>query len=424
MKHSYLSYKDNFDDATKLSVNHMLTFMREILCYNKTDSYEYLIKWLSNMVKGNKNNSCLYLKSAVQGIGKSTLQIFMKDFVIGNALCLETGSEPLKNKFNSILEGKLLVSFEELENFSMGEWSAVSSVLKRHITSNEISIERKGINPYTTKNINNYILISNNDAIKDDNGRRYFILDISTKREKDTVYWNHLYGRCFNDLVGQAFYSYLLEVDTDGFNPQDFPLTNSKLDSIAKRLDSVYKFLKEAFILKNKGINKILLGDLYDDYVVFCKENSLGKPLSKIDFNQKLKEAKIEAYRCNGKLKFDVALEKLLEVAKTRSWIHELDEFEGDEKPDELEPNQEVIQLKEENNLLKQEIENLKKLLSEKSADHITIEEESLFEGVSIDDITIDDEDVAIEEDDDIPDDMKRDYDLNEFNKNILSQLL
>jgi hypothetical protein len=86
--------------------------------------------------------------------------------------------------------------------------------------------------------------------------------------------------------------------------------------------------------------------------------------------------------------------------------------------------NEEVTQLKEENNLLKQEIENLKKLLSEKSADHITIEEESLFEGVSIDDITIEEEDITTTEDDDEPDDMKRDYDLNEFNKNILSQLL
>lgn len=94
------------------------------------------------------------------------------------------------------------------------------------------------------------------------------------------------------------------------------------------------------------------------------------------------------------------------------------------EKPIQILENEEVTQLKEENNLLKQEIENLKKLLSEKSTEHITIEEESLFDGVSIDDITIEEEDITTAEDDDEPDDMKRDYDLNEFNKNILSQLL
>jgi hypothetical protein len=434
LMHTYTSYKD-FDDASKLSVNLMLSFIREVICNNKTDSYDHLVKWLSNMVKGNKNNSCIYLKSAVQGIGKSTLTTFIKDFVIGKALSLETGSEPLKNKFNSILEGKLMVCFEELENFTTGEWSAVSSILKRYITSSDISIEHKGVNPYTTKNINNYILISNNDAIRDDDGRRYFILDLSTKREKDTVYFNNLYKRCFNELVGHAFYCYLLEINTDEFNPQDFPLTNSKLDSIVKRLDSVYQYLKNEFILLNKGMNKIDLGTLYEHYKTYCFDNHLRKPYSKIDFNIKLKEAGIIMYASNGKNKFDVQHSKLLEIAKKRNWMHELDEFETSYEnvslfnsvdantSNSIELVIEVTQLKEENNLLKQEIENLKKLLSKKSTEHITIEEESLFDGVSIDDITIDGEDVTIEDDDE-PDDMKRDYNLNEFNENILSQLL
>jgi hypothetical protein len=40
------------------------------------------------------------------------------------ALRLETGSEPLKSKFNSILGGKLLMSFEEIETYSASEWLA------------------------------------------------------------------------------------------------------------------------------------------------------------------------------------------------------------------------------------------------------------------------------------------------------------
>ena len=43
---------------------------------------------------------------------------------------VETGSEPLRNKFNSILAGKLFVQFSDLEAFGH-DWQTVSSKLKR-----------------------------------------------------------------------------------------------------------------------------------------------------------------------------------------------------------------------------------------------------------------------------------------------------
>ena len=67
--------------------------------------------------------------------------------------------------------GKLCVIFEELENFGVSEWSSISSVLKRYITSTTINIEAKGKDAIQVDNINNYILNSNNDAIRDDDGR-------------------------------------------------------------------------------------------------------------------------------------------------------------------------------------------------------------------------------------------------------------
>ncbi len=42
-------------------------------------------------------------------------------------------------------------------------------------------IERKGINAREEKNLNNYVVLSNNDAIKDAEGRRYLNLDVSVK---------------------------------------------------------------------------------------------------------------------------------------------------------------------------------------------------------------------------------------------------
>src|SRR5690606_13754303 len=120
-------------------------------------------------------------------------------------------SGPLKTKFNSELAGKILVIFEELENFSSSEWQGISTTLKRMITSPTLMIEAKGKDQKELKNLNNYIIMTNEDAIKDDNGRRYFILPISSKYLGNNNYFDKLYD-CFNNEVGKAFYSYLFEI--------------------------------------------------------------------------------------------------------------------------------------------------------------------------------------------------------------------
>ena len=145
----------------------MLNHIKEVLCSSNDDAYNFLLKWLSNMIKGNRNFSALYLKGP-QGLGKSTPIEFISDWVLSRPLCHQGGSGPFKSRFNGELSGKLMVMFEELENFSSSDWMAISCVLKRQITSNAIMIERKGQDAREEINLNNYILLSNNDAIKDE----------------------------------------------------------------------------------------------------------------------------------------------------------------------------------------------------------------------------------------------------------------
>jgi hypothetical protein len=178
--HEYKEFS-SFDTEIKDKVNVLLKHIENIICSGSKPSSEYLIKWFAKTSKGEKNDSCLYLKGP-QGIGKSCLIEWIREFVFGAPLCVQTGSGPLKTKFNGELSGKILVIFEELENFSVSEWQSISSVLKRQITSKTIMIERKGKDAEEQPNLNNYILLSNNDAIQDDDGRRYFILDVSSSK--------------------------------------------------------------------------------------------------------------------------------------------------------------------------------------------------------------------------------------------------
>jgi hypothetical protein len=334
MKHEYVKFEE-FSKKVQKKVQIMLNYIKEVLASSREDTYTYLLQWLSHMSKGNKNDSILYLKSK-QGFGKSTLLEFIRQYVVGDDLALETGSGPIISNFNAILGGKLFVYFEELETFSIGQWMTVSSRLKRFATSKTITLEDKNVKAYTAQNIMNIIIASNNDAVMDDDGRRYFILDIATHRqvipncdsprnEENTKFWTDVRS-CFNDEVGQAFYCYLMEVDTTNYRPQNFPTTQSKLDSYAKRMDSHENFLKYNYVL-NRSELRTTLGELYEEYVTYCRGNGIAKPYSKVDLGKKLREIGIEPYKSNDKLKVKVSAKDLAQIAKTHNWVHEVDEY-------------------------------------------------------------------------------------------------
>lgn len=369
-----------YDEHIKQGVNAILSFIKDVLASNNSDAYDYLIKWLANMLKGNKNDSCLYLKGQ-QGIGKSTLFEFLKDYVIGVDLLLESGSEPLRNTFNGILGGKLLVVFEELENISSSEWTFISSKLKRYITSNTYTLEEKYMKMGQTNNINNYIINSNNDAIKDDDGRRYFILDVSHKYKENHQYFGKLREKAFNDLVGEAFYTYMLEVDTNGFIPQKYPITQSKLNSFVKRLDKVYEFIKDEFVLpKNDMIHTTK--ELYEQYTRYCQIQNYKK-IDKTSFAEKLKQININYKKTKGNNFYTYPSNILVEIAQTNKWLHELDEVSDNTNNDDEvtqhyenmieEKNNEIINLKDIIEQQQKEIESLKinqrKVVKKKSSD-------------------------------------------------------
>jgi hypothetical protein len=168
-------------------------------------------------------------------------------------------------------------------------------------------------------------LLSNNDAITDDDGRRYFILPISTEHLRDLVYFGNIRDTCFNKEVGDAYYNFLMEIDLKGFNSQDYPITESKLDSIAKRLDNVYKFLKDHYILEKKGINKVKVSNLFAQYENYCTKYQF-KAKNKIDFNRMLEEVGIRRHKNDSVQFYNETYESLNALADKFHWIHALDE--------------------------------------------------------------------------------------------------
>jgi hypothetical protein len=319
LKHKYCEYK-HFEKEIRENVKTMLSYIKEVWANNDEKVYQYMLKWLSNMVKGNKNKTCIYAKS-LQGAGKSTLPEFIRDHVIGRDITCKGKADHLKGQHNLQLLGRIFVYFEELQIFNDKEWYAVDSELKDMITDDWGSYTDKYEKRFEAQNINNYMIVTNSN-LKGVNGRRYLVCDLSSKRLDDFKYYGNLRNKCFNDIVGHAFYCYLMEINVDNFNSLDMPETKNKLAIISELLPPIEKFLKFNFVLRNASIN-MKLKDLWMQYKEFDHGKSENVSIQR--FSEQMRELGFEYSKQDGYSTYKISIDELNNIAKKRKWLHELD---------------------------------------------------------------------------------------------------
>ena len=259
--------------------------------------------------------------------------------------------------FHKKLQGKIFVVFEELPTFSSSQWEGVSSKLKDYATGKYCNYSDKYEKKIELENLNNYIINTNVSAIKHCEGRRYFILDLSTKYKCNHKYFDKLRDKCFNNEVGEAFYNYLLSIDTSKFYSQKFPITKAKIEAKIKSLPLTYQFIKDIYILKNQDM-KIKRTELYLEFIDYVKiHNKIS--IHKCDFYKILEDINIKSFKTDGVEKYKITLEELNKIANKNNWLHD-----SDDRLTELTLQQqlknkedELFELQEQINKLKKQIE-------------------------------------------------------------------
>lgn len=330
---TYLPFKDYSEDIQK-KVYQILDMIKEISCDNTEHLFQAYIKYISQLCHGIKTEVVIYKKSE-QGTGKSTETDFIINYVLGKDICVISNTEPLLKDFNLILMGKLLVVFEELPTFSQSQWEVVSSKIKTY-TTEKLSLFR-GLfkQPVQAENIMNFMINTNCDSIKDSNGRRIMIMPISSSRKGDYNYFKNIRDNCFNLQVGEAFFSYMREVDITNFYAQrDFPENDNKLLAISNQLHPVYKFIKTSYVLKNEPMKKIKPSDLYSQYTQYCSINNY-RSVNKNDFIKKLEDINIKYKKTCGNNFYTIDMETLKEIATKNRWLCQYDEIDNSDDEEE-----------------------------------------------------------------------------------------
>ena len=377
---------DEYPEEIKNKVDIFLKYIYDVLADSDKDAYDYIVKWYANMCQGKKNDTILYLKGP-EGIGKSSMTEMIANYVLGSKICTLSDTTPLVSKNNGNWVGKLYVIFEEFPTMSETMWNYCSCKLKTFITEKYSMYGEMYTKQVQLKNIHNFVMNTNVDAIKDSNGRRVFCADVSVKFKQNHSYFANLRENCFNIEVGEALYNYFQSIDVSKFQPQrDMPLTKNKIDSINNNLPIELQFIKDK-VLFNGEEGKYSPDELYEEFMLYLASIKYTRNIKKkLNFIKGLRDNGIEYETGRSRYNFyNLKYATILELFKKNHWIHELDMdklFENQEsetkkvqgynfieekpvdiKPVEVKPVVEVSELQKQYDELQKKYDDLKALL-------------------------------------------------------------
>ncbi len=313
----------NVIDESK--IDKILWHIRHIWCKNNDDLYNYIINWLAHLMQYpyKKIGIAILLKSE-QGAGKNIIWEFIADCIIGKKYSLVIGDiDRLLGRFNSIVQNRLLTICDEISNYG-GAFKS-NNKLKNLITQTEQHIEKKGIDTIPFTDFNNYIFLSNNNwPIKvEQSDRRFFCLELSNSKCKDSEYFNSL-AHQLNNNCANIFYNYLLKIDISNWDKLKIPDTGLrnelKINSLPKTVQFLIRCVEgeidSIHLDKIKNKKKLQTSELYAlfldnyGYKTNITKIELARQLSK--FGLKHTKIKICGHQTRGyELDYNIIISKL-----------------------------------------------------------------------------------------------------------------
>jgi hypothetical protein len=187
-----------------------LRHLHEVIADGDDAIYQWVLMWLAAIVQSPARlpGTALVLRGE-QGAGKDTVGEIMRAIIGAKLHTTIADPEQLTGRFNAHQEGKLLLQIEE--GFFAGH-RGDRGKLKNMITAATINIERKGIDPYETRNCARLLITSNEDWVvpAEFGNRRFQVLQVSGHYANDLEYHGALRAQMFERGGCARFLHHLL----------------------------------------------------------------------------------------------------------------------------------------------------------------------------------------------------------------------
>jgi hypothetical protein len=213
-------------DALEIILRHI-----KILCDNDETVYDYLIKWIAQMIQYPAIKSICPILISKEGAGKGTLIYLLKQMLGNNKVFeSENPTRDVWGEFNGKMVNTFLVNLNEL---SKKDTIASEGLIKTLITEPKITINTKGVGQYEINSYHRFIITTNkSEPIKTTNDdRRKLIIRSSDEKCGNKIYFNELYSLISDVNVVKTCYEYFKSIpNMDKFNLIPIPSTNYQSD--------------------------------------------------------------------------------------------------------------------------------------------------------------------------------------------------
>jgi hypothetical protein len=164
-------------------------FLLHVVCAGSRPDYAWLLKLLFWKIQNPTVNPEVAISlQGKQGVGKGTFGVLLKTIFGPKRYRLFGRPEDMSSRFNAGAEGKLVLFYDEAV---FAHDPKIRGRLKNEITESTFTIERKGIDQYTVRNMALRIFVSNDVApvAIDLDDRRVLVLEAADLHAKDEAYF-------------------------------------------------------------------------------------------------------------------------------------------------------------------------------------------------------------------------------------------
>lgn len=292
-------YMELITDYEKKDITPFLEHIK-IICNNEEPVYDYVVKWLAQMIQFPCEKSImLVIQSVEEGTGKGFfLKIIQK--LIGNQKYLESTNpnRDVWGQFNSRMSEAFLVHISEL---SKKESVEAEGRLKGLITDNALQINFKGKDIIEVDSFHRFILATN-DKLGGVNthayDRRKLMIKTSNELLGNIDYFTNLDKLIKDTNYTKSFYEYLKSIpDMNNFHKLPVPKTEYQLTLCELSVSPVEGFIKEFVSTKTDNSIKVLAKEFFSGFNHYLVENKIKYEMSSTMFGITITTLKIEGIK-------------------------------------------------------------------------------------------------------------------------------
>jgi len=251
----------------------------KILCNHEEAIYDYIIKWIAQMIQYPAIKTICPILISKQGAGKGTLLLLIEK-MIGSNKYFET-TDPARDvwgDFNGQMVGAYFVNVNEL---SKKDTIACEGKIKGLITDTKLNINTKGVGQYEIQSYCRFIMTTNStepfNTPEDD--RRMLIIRSSDEKIGNKEYFNILREHIKNINVVKTCYEYFKSIpEMDKFHKIPLPCTEYQTNLKQLSRSPIESWL-EQIVYDNWNEPSIELSakDAYTSFKNYCKKHSDSK---------------------------------------------------------------------------------------------------------------------------------------------------